>query len=311
MPGYVQPAIIVFLLAASCFLLVKQWRYKQQLGWITARLNEIRGGSPNQRIRIHHAPESLIELGGSMNRLIDAYQISLERVNLLETERKKMISHLSHDLRTPLTAILGYVEVMQKDNSLSEEMRQNYYRIVVAKGNKLDALIRDFFELSKLEADNGSMEPEKLNVIDKVEEAVVSFYHQFELARLSPRLELPERPLYAWGNRQSLERIMNNLLSNALRYGADGGVVGIRVKDKEDRVWIEVWDRGQGISQTDMPHIFERLYTGSASRNSVQQGNGLGLTIVKKLVEKQHGEIIARSVPNGETVFAFCLPKAT
>ncbi|MFD2329428.1 sensor histidine kinase [Cohnella sp. GCM10020058] len=309
MPAYIS--ISVILLAVSSLLGYRQWNMKRQLALMTARIEEIRAGAINQRVRLPSSSSVLVELGGSINRLIDDLQQNMEKLNLLESERKKMITHLSHDLCTPLTAIMGYVEVMQRDQTLTEDIRQQYFRIIAAKGNKLDALVRDFFELSKLEADEDAPEPEKLNIVEKIQESALSFYQQFQLAGLSPQLEFPERHVYVWGNRQSIERIMNNLLSNALRYGANGETIGIRVREAEARVWVDVWDCGQGISETDLPHIFERLYTGKASRNASQQGNGLGLTIVKKLVEKQRGEIQASSIPNERTVFSFYLPRAT
>ncbi|KWX71199.1 sensor histidine kinase [Paenibacillus jilunlii] len=308
MPVYIM--ISVLLLAASSLLVYRQWHLKRQLTLMTARIEEIRAGAINQRVRLPSADPALNKLGGGMNRLIDDFQQSMEKVNLLESERKKMITHLSHDLRTPLTAIMGYVEVMQRDPLLTEAARQQYFRIIAAKGNKLDALIRDFFELSKFEDDNSMPEPERINIVEKMQEAVLSFYHQFHQAQLTPQLQFPEKSVYVWGDRQSIERIMNNLLTNSLRYGADGETIGIRVREEEDHVWVDVWDCGQGISEIDLPHVFERLYTGKASRNAAQQGNGLGLTIVKKLVEKQLGEIHVSSIPNEMTIFSFCLPKA-
>lgn len=309
MPAYIT--ISVILLAVSSLLGYRQWHMKRQLALMTARVEEIRAGAINQRVRLPSSSSVLVELGGSINRLLDDLQQNMEKLNLLESERKKMITHLSHDLRTPLTAIMGYVEVMQRDQTLTEDIRQQYFRIIAAKGNKLDALVRDFFELSKLEADEDAPEPEKLNIVENIQESVLSFYQQFQLAGLTPQLEFPERHVYVWGNRQSIERIMSNLLSNALRYGANGETIGIRVREAEARVWVDVWDCGQGISEIDLPHVFERLYTGKASRNASQQGNGLGLTIVKKLVEKQRGEIQASSIPNERTVFSFYLPRAT
>lgn len=309
MAAYIS--ISVILLAVSSLLGYRQWHMKRQLALMTARVEEISAGAINQRVRLPSSSSVLVELGGSINRLIDDLQQNMEKLNLLESERKKMITHLSHDLRTPLTAIMGYVEVMQRDQTLTEDVRQQYFRIIAAKGNKLDALVRDFFELSKLEADEDAPEPEKLNIVEKIQESVLSFYQQFQLAGLTPQLEFPERHVYVWGNRQSIERIMNNLLSNALRYGSNGETIGIRVREAEARVWVDVWDCGQGISENDLPHVFERLYTGKASRNASQQGNGLGLTIVKKLVEKQRGEIQASSIPNERTEFSFYLPRAT
>ncbi|MCR8634784.1 sensor histidine kinase [Paenibacillus radicis (ex Xue et al. 2023)] len=307
MAVYVLTSILLFVVCS--LLVIRQWHLKRQLMLVTARIHEISKGALNQRIRIHTTQPILNDLGGSMNRLIDDFQQSMEKVNLLESERKKIITHLSHDLRTPLTAMLGYVEVMQQDNTLPEATRQHYFQIISNKGHKLDALIRDFFELSKLEADDGPLESEKINLLDKMQEAVLSFYQQFRHAQITPQLQFPERPVYVWGNGQSIERIMNNLLSNSLRYGTAGGMIGIQIREEGERIWVDVWDRGKGISEVDLPHIFERLYTGKASRDAVQQGNGLGLTIVKKLVDKQQGEIHVHSIPDEKTCFSFCLPK--
>lgn len=311
MPTYLLASIAAISLAACCVLALLHWRVNRQLALVTARIEDIRGGNINQRVRIHTAQPYLNELGASINRLVDDFQKGTEKVNLLESERKNMIAHLSHDLRTPLTAILGYVEAMQRDQTLTEATRQHYFRIIASKGNKLEALVRDFFELSKLETDDAPLVPDKINVSDKVQETILSFYRQFQLAGITPDLQLPERPVYVWGNGQSIERILNNLLSNSIRYGTDGGTIGMRIREEADRVWIDVWDRGQGISESELPHIFERLYTGKASRNASQQGNGLGLTIVKKLVEKHRGEIRVVSIPHEKTCFSFCLPKAT
>lgn len=119
MPMYILAALTVISLSASSLLVIRQWQFKRQLTLVTARIEEIRNGNINQRIRISTTQNSLNELGGCMNRLIDEFQRSMDKVNLLESERKKMISHLSHDLRTPLTAIMGYVEVMQRDETLT------------------------------------------------------------------------------------------------------------------------------------------------------------------------------------------------
>lgn len=303
-------SIIIVLLSICGFLLYRHWHFKRLLKLAASRIEEIRSGNVNQRIRILSSEIALNELSASMNRLVDDFQRSMETVNLLESERKKIITHLSHDLRTPLTAILGYAEALQQDATLTEETRQIYFRIILSKGNKLDALIRDFFELSKLEALAEPLELVKIDIIENVREAVLSFYRQFQSAQVEPQLQFPDYPVYVRGNGPSIDRILSNLLSNSLRYGADGGVVGVEVRETQEGVWVDIWDRGQGISDTDMPHIFERLYTGSASRNSTQQGNGFGLTIVKKLVEKQQGEIQVSSIPNEMTRFSFRLPKA-
>lgn len=310
MSAYIHPLITLLLLFVCILLFFRHWQINRQLAKVSARIEEIRQGDINQRIRIPTTRKSMVRLGSSINRLIGEFQQNMEMVHLLESERKKMITHLSHDLRTPLTAILGYVEMMQHDKTLTEAAREDYLQIISAKGMKLETLISHFFELSKLEADTEPLPLTRVNMIDKIQEALLSFYHSFQRLQITPQLHCPERPVYVLGNGQSIERIVNNLLSNSLRYGANGGVIGISVREENDFVWVDVWDHGHGISEEDIPHIFERLYTGRASRNGAQQGNGLGLTIAKKLVEKQNGTIFATSVPNKRTTFSFSLPKS-
>lgn len=283
----------------------------RQLTRSAQSIDEIRIDSINQRIRIPTLNVHLSELGGSMNRLVDGFGLNMERVRRLEAERKNMIAHLSHDLRTPLTSMLGYIELLQQNPTISEVQRQQYLRVITAKGDKLDTLIRDFFELSKLESSDAPLEMTCINLIDIIQEEIVSFYHQLKEAHLSPQLKLPSDSLFVLGNPHGIERILNNLFSNILRYGASGGLFGVEVRESDEWVHVDVWDNGQGITEFDMNQIFDRLYTGTISRNIQHQGNGLGLTIVKQLVEKQGGRIQVNSIPNERTCFSFSLHRAT
>ncbi|MFS0919620.1 sensor histidine kinase [Brevibacillus sp. 179-C 1.1 NHS] len=310
MSTYLHPLITFLLFFVCTLLLFRHWQINRQVAKVSARLEEIRQGDINQRIRIPTTRKSMNQLGASINRLIGDFQQNIEKLHLLESERKKMIAHLSHDLRTPLTAILGYVEMMQHDQTLAEATREKYLQIISAKGMKLETLISHFFELAKLETDDTPLPLAKVDMIDKIQEALLSFYHSFQLLQITPQLHYPEHPVFVLGHAQSMERILNNLLSNSLRYGASGGVIGVHVREEKDTVWVDVWDQGRGISEEEMPHIFERLYTGQAARNATQQGNGLGLPIVKKLVEKQNGTIVVTSVKNEKTTFSFSLSKS-
>jgi two-component system phosphate regulon sensor histidine kinase PhoR len=302
----------VILLTALILLAVQYRKMNTMLHQVVSRIDEIRNGNSNQRIRIYTTQKNFNRLSGSLNLLINEFQSNLETLNLLEAERNKIVSHLSHDLRTPLTSILGYIELIQTNKNLSQAQIERYLSIILSKGNKLDALIRGFFELSKLEEDGGaSWKPEKINIIESLKEIILSFHQQLIKAHLTPELCLLKDDIFIWGNKQKLERIMDNLITNIIRYGAAGGRMGIEVEVTESQVWIHVWDNGQGIADTDHPHLFERLYTGQAARNSVHHGNGLGLSIVKKLVEAQHGEIKVSSIPYTKTTFSFSLLKVT
>ncbi|WP_199615454.1 sensor histidine kinase [Paenibacillus alkalitolerans] len=220
-----------------------------------------------------------------------------------------MIASISHDLRTPLTSLLGYIEAMRCDHSLTDEEKHKFIEIAADKGNALLERLQEFFELAKSEADDSQPELHKVNVTDFIQEVLLGFYPEFQKAAITPAIHIPDFPCFVMADRAQLRRVLENLLSNALRYGQEGKEIGIAVREETDFVWVDIWDRGQGIPAQDLPRVFERFYTGETSRNASLRGTGLGLTIAKNLVEKQGGRITVSSKPGEITVFSFGLNK--
>lgn len=305
----ILPFLLLALGTACVVLFYRNHHVTKRLSEINDTLVELRSGTFNQRFRVHTTDVELKQLCGNLNNLIDQIQNTFERAQYLEESRKKMISNISHDLRTPLTSLLGYVEALQTDDHLTEEERIQYLDIIARKGNRLTELFQAFFELSKLESNDARLKVQKVNLTAKAQEVLLTFYQEITHAGLTPELDLPEQALHAYGDGDAIERVLNNLISNALRYGASGGVIGLALREEAEVIRIEVWDRGQGIHPDDLPYIFERLYTGERSRNSQLQGNGIGLTITKQLVEKMRGRIEVHSVPGEQTMFSITLPK--
>ncbi|MBB6730403.1 sensor histidine kinase [Cohnella zeiphila] len=299
--------LYAFLGALCLFLLTQHARLHRELKRMSRTTKGIRDGNLNLRYRLRLPRKGLENLGGELNRLVDFFQTSLERTRFLEEERKRMIANISHDLRTPLTALLGYMEALRNDDELSEGERDAFLRIASAKGDALRTLLEQFFELAKLEADDDEPELGTVDLAEAARAAALDFYPEFLKSEIVPAVDIPDRTVQVRADETWLRRILHNLLSNALRYGLDGKEIGIGLREEPDRVWVDVWDRGKGISPEDLPHIFERLYTGEASRNAALQGTGLGLTIVRNLVERQGGRIVAKSAPGEKTVFSFCL----
>lgn len=299
-------ALISFII----FLLLQHFHLLQEVKKISQVTRGIRAGNLNLRYRLRTSQRDMEDLGGELNQLVDYFQNAFERIKFLEEERKRMIANISHDLRTPLTSLLGYMEALKQDATLTAEEKEDFLRIAADKGNALLVLLQDFFELAKLEADDFELNLRKVDLVEIVPEILLGFYPDFVKAAIIPVTKIPDASLYVNGDEVCLRRILNNLLSNTLRYGQDGKEIGIALREEESLVWIDVWDRGKGISAQDIPHIFERLYTGEASRNTSLQGTGLGLTITKNLVEKQGGRIMVTSTPNDKTIFSFCLTKS-
>ncbi|MDQ7095749.1 HAMP domain-containing sensor histidine kinase [Desulfosporosinus sp. PR] len=303
-------ALFLVLISLSLFWGLRYYHLLHKLQKIRQITQGIQTGNLNLRYRLGTDYKELEDLGGELNRLVDSFQKAFERTRFLEEERKRMIANISHDLRTPLTSLLGYLEALQNDETLTVEEKEGFLGIAGQKGKDLLSLLQDFFELTRLEADDALPELQKVNLTEIVPEVLVGFYPDFVQAGITPAVNIPDAPLYVWGDVAYLRRILNNLLTNALRYGQDGKEIGIGLREAPEMVWVEVWDRGKGIRAQDLPHIFERLYTGEASRNTSLRGSGLGLTIVKNQVEKQGGRITVASIPGEKTIFSFGLRKS-
>lgn len=283
---------------------------KRGIASITSVLAEIRKYGANRRIHIGSRYKSLEKMSTELNTLMDRFQSAMEDKQKLEISHKQLIANISHDIRTPLTSLLGFVEVLQKDQGLSLQDQKDYLDIVYSKGQFLYRMIQEFFELSKLESEDTVIILEKVNLGDLIREVIASFYQDFVVNGLTPEIRLPDRPVHVRGDEASIFRILQNLIANALTYGKDGGAIGISMDDENmKKVRVDVWDRGSGIAEKDMPFLFDRLYMAEASRNGKTRGNGLGLAIAKQLVEKQKGEISVASVPGEKTTFSFNLLK--
>ncbi|MBA4495265.1 sensor histidine kinase [Paenactinomyces guangxiensis] len=284
-------------------------KMRTDLSEITSTVKKIIHGNINHRIRLQTGNKSIQRLARHLNDLLDQYQHVLVKSKTNEEMRKKFISNMSHDLITPLTSLLGYIEVLKKDPDLSEQEKREYIDIIDKKVHFLYEFMEQFFQLSKLEAKDVALRIEKINLSQIVRQTLLFYYDEFVKMETEPVILIPEQDLFVLGDLQATKRILNNLISNHLKYGADGEQFGIQLREEDRQVWVDLWDNGRGIPEHELEHIFERLYTLERSRNKKLQGSGLGLTIVKQLVEYQNGKIMVNSIPYEKTIFSFSLPK--
>ena len=297
--------ILLFLVCAM--LLFFHYQLSKDVKKIIQTSKDMRAGNFNLRYRLRTTRKDMLELGGEMNRLADFFQVALERTKFLEEERRRIVSNISHDLRTPLTSLLGYIDALRNDETLTEKENKDFLRIAAEKGNDLLGLIQGFFELARLEEESDEIALQKIDLAELARVVLLDFYPDFTKLSITPTISIPDGPVYVDANTDYIRRVLNNLISNALRYGLDGKEIGITVRMNAGQAFVDVWDKGKGILQKDLPHVFERLYTAEASRNPTLRGSGLGLTIAKNLIEKQGGQISAESIPGEKTVFSFCL----
>ncbi len=301
--------IIVVLIGIVIF----QWRAKkeqnQKIQYMNEKLQAIVQEKSNEKILVTTSNSQIQQLLISINAWLDHHQKVQATHRKMEDSMKKMLANISHDLKTPLTVVLGYIEMLQLQGSASEEERQRLLAGVHAKTLEVLKIIHTFFDLAKLEAGDTDYPITKINVCEISRKNILSFYDMVTSMGLNITITIPETPMYALGNEEALDRVLNNLLSNALAYGADGNVIGLTVRNDETTIYIDVWDCGKGIDEYHIDSVFERMYTLEDSRNKSFQGSGLGLTITKRLVEMMDGSIQLSSIPYKKTIFTIALKR--
>ncbi len=271
---------------------------RAKLKEITEKLSEILEQDTDEQIMVFTDDKVLMELCGQMNLLLLDRQKIKADFRKQEIASKKMLSNISHDIKTPLTVILGYLEIMCLRDCEDVTLQK-----VEAKAKQVMELIDQFFTLTKLEAGDKKIEMVKINISELCRETVLGYYDILIQKDYAVDIIIPEQQIFAQGDMESINRILNNLLSNAIRYGSDGKYIGLFVREDFDFVYIDVVDKGKGIEKQFAASVFERLYTMEDSRNRSIQGNGLGLTIARNLARQMGGDLLLQSQPGVRTVF--------
>lgn len=229
-----------------------------------------------------------------------------------EKDNKELLSNISHDLKTPITAIKGYVEGIRDGVADTPEKMDKYIRTIYNKATDMDKLIDELFLFSKLDSNSMNYSFAKLNLKDYFEDCVDEISLDLESRGISLAYynHVPEDTIII-ADPEQLKRVINNIVGNSVKYmeSRRSGHIGIFIKDEPEFVQIEIQDNGKGIAKKELPHIFERCYRTDASRNSSKGGSGLGLSIAKKIIEEHGGKIWANSVEGEGTTMSFVLRK--
>lgn len=309
-------ATIIFFLSICvailvCVIIYQQFAFRTgtqaKLDGISQKLEEILDTDSDEKVMVFTDNPSLISLATQINRLLVDRQKVRADYRRSELASKRMLSNISHDIKTPMTVILGYLEIMRVNGDPRQEMLGK----VEATAHRVMELITQFFTLAKLEAGDTELERSKLNLNEVCSENILSFYELLSTQDFQIEVDIPNAPVFVMSNSDALQRILFNLISNAIRYGADGKYLGMVLRSDEENAYIDIIDKGRGIPKEFADTIFERLFTMEDSRNPRMQGNGLGLTISKNLAVQLGGDITLTSQPNVKTVFTVTLKKMT
>lgn len=293
---------ILFVITIA-FLFIYIVLMKRKIKYMCTIVDDVLNGNLNQRIRFQNRDKFLNNLGVEINKLINKVQNLHEKGRINEESRKKMISNISHDLRTPLTSMLGYMELILDDDNLDDCKKKEYLKIIQYKGDCLYGLMEEFFEISKLDSEEIKVKLKRVNISEIIRQTIISFFTEFQKINIDPELALGINDIFIVSDEKILGRILSNLINNAVKHGIGSEKIGVCVTEKEGFIYIEVWDNGRGISEEDISHIFDRLYMAEKSRNSALKNSGLGLAIVKKLTESIDGTISVESIPYERTSF--------
>ena len=222
----------------------------------------------------------------------------------METLRSDFVANVSHEFKTPIAAIEGYATLLQRPD-LPPERRSRYVEKILDNARRLSSLSGNILMLSKLENQELIPGQSEFRLDEQLRRCILLLESKWAEKDLQWDLDLPRRDYF--GSEELLEQVWCNLLDNAIKHSPDGGVISVRLRDTGAAIAVSVTDRGDGMSQEVQKHIFEKFYQGDPSHKA--QGNGLGLALVKRIVELCRGQIAVRSAPGRGAEFEITLPK--
>ncbi len=254
--------------------------------------------------------DEVARLGIAFDGMTERIREQIEELGRTDRLRRELVANVSHDLRTPLTQLNGYLETLQiKGDQLSSVERSQYLTIALRESERLRRLIRDLFELAKLDALKVPMQSEDFSLTELANDVG----QNYGLAAAERRVELrvvAQAPCVVSADPGLIERTLENLVDNALRHTPEGGTVELRLASVAGRVHVEVCDSGVGISDQERDRIFERFYSSPTTSTEAAAGGGLGLAIAKRAVELHSGTMRVSSTPGEGSIFGFDLPRA-
>lgn len=290
--------LAVIILCQQFFILKNKHGIQSELIKITDKISDILDKDTDEKIMVFTDNKVVMDLSGQINRLVLDRQKVKTDYRKQEISLKKMLANISHDIKTPLTVILGYLEILRLNDESNIPLQK-----VETKAKQVMELINQFFTFARLEAGDMPVKMEKVNINELCRESILGFYEILIQKEFTVDISIPENNLSVYGDREAVERILTNLISNAIRYGSDGQYIGISLYSENGYILIDICDKGKGIEKESAGNVFERLYTTGSMSGSLTQGSGLGLAIAKNLAKQMGGDIFMESLPGIKTVF--------
>ncbi|MCR8848387.1 HAMP domain-containing histidine kinase [Rossellomorea sp. SC111] len=284
--------LLIAVLVAFTYVLTHFYLLKKEIKSATLQLRQ-----SEKKITISYYDRDFEELAQKINHQIDMTKQAEAVKRSTENELRQAISHISHDIRTPMTSILGYIQFLESDE-ISDETKKKYIHTIKNSAGRLKVLLEDFFELSIIEQADYPMKMEKISFNHLVIEALLGFYEEFNKRNIEPDVHIPDQEIMMVADPSLVKRVIENLAVNAIRYST--GNVTIQLKELDTAVQLKISNSVGKMSELDVHQMFDRFYKADQTRTG--KGTGLGLPIAKSLMEKMNGSIHAELEENHLTM---------
>ena len=280
-------------------------RVKAQINGMLDALEDIKAGNGNRRI-LSATDEFTASIAYEVNDIVSSYEKELSSFRQAEEVNKQLMTSLSHDVRTPLTTLIGYLDAAHK-GIVTVKDKDEYVEIARRKAHDLKEYIDVLFDWFKLNSDEFVLLIDPVEAVELTRNILIDWIPIFEDKQIDYSIDIPEQPFRVRLDPDAYMRVLNNLIQNVIVH-SHADKINISLSNQDGNMKIVVADNGVGIEKDDLKHIFERLYKCDKGRS--EKGSGLGLSIVHQLVEKMNGTITAESTPGNGTMFALYFPLA-
>ena len=297
--------VLLYVLAGigtfSVSFLMLQRNSMNYITKISTAIRNISEGDLNTMVEVV-GDDEFSAMAANLNKMMEDIRELMDKERESERTKNELITNVAHDLRTPLTSIIGYLELLSGPASLTPEMEKKYLQITYTKAKRLEKLIEDLFGFTKLNYGKVSMKVSKVDIVKLLSQLLEEFYPNFMDKNLAYELQsnVPAKIITADGN--LLARLFDNLINNAIKYGAEGKKIEVKIHAAETIVTVSVTNYGYVIPKEELPLLFEKFYRVEQSRSTNTGGTGLGLAIARNIVDMHGGTIGVTSDLNG-TVF--------
>jgi signal transduction histidine kinase len=304
--GVMGTVVLTLVTLFALFLYLFTRKKVQYLSQIMETVEEASNGNFNVTLPIHDKDE-LSDLARFVNQMAERLQLSIEEERQAVQAQNELITNVSHDLRTPLTSVIGYLRLIEEDRYRDEVELRHYVNIAFNKSKRLERMVNDLFEYTRVSYGGLKLSVAPINLIELIGQLVADYSLQVKDLDMEITLSFEEDKLMISADGDKLVRVFENLISNAIKYGSEGKKVLIKVFQRDDFAVIQFINYGSRIPSTDLPYLFERFYRIEKSRSEDTGGSGLGLAIAKNIIELHKGGISVSS-DDHETIFEVKLP---